>query len=707
MGRYMRHPCKRVVLVICWVGLLLCGSWLPFVGKMPTASAHAFVIGSTPIDGSTVNKAPSVVRILFDAPIASISYAHVYAFPANGPASGLLVNASASAINAQNPRELDAPLLPPNQLPLGGYEVRWSALSLTDGHTTSGLIGFNIGASSIGAAGVPLLGPSTSNYFPQFSLQGALATAWDWLVLLALVFWVGILITEYGILPRASSTALLARTRKQATSFQLFCLAALLCGEAINLVLRTTTFTSAADNGGLHLTTLSQIVLHTTYGWLWLARVTLLTLALLLLAWTIYRHRQSPGSPPGSALSKSSLRLKQLRQQARADTTQEPFVRPASSPQPARSQARVTDAIGTSLPAQTKASRPSEATTPVEAHAPATWRMLVDCALAGLVMLSLALSNEITQLATLPASAGLLTWLGLIAQGIWFGCLAYLGLVIVPLLSHVEPDRYSENLAHLLKNALPWLLPAIGVLLVSELFLSEATIHTPMQFLNDAYGRSLFVRDALLLLMLLVTSYTLFFLLPRLQRQAVLLPVVNADLPAPRARKVALERTARAIRQALRTLVSLAAAALLCLALMNFFAPPVVFPNIDYGALVNAANTTTQPATSSSQTQQVGGLKVTLQVVPARAGATNTVLLTLSDIQGKTVSNAVVKLSVNMQIMDMGTSSVTLPGGSPVYTASFTPDKAFAMAGPWVVQIEVNRPGQQTVHFTFQVLIAT
>ena len=700
----MRQRCKRVFLALCWTGLLLLGSWLPFAGRIPAASAHAFVIGSDPIDGSTVKKTPLMVRIFFDGPVASASYAHVYAFPPNAPDGGLLVNAGSSTINAQNPRELDTPLLPPDKLPMGGYEVRWSALSLTDGHTTSGLIGFNLGASSTGVSGVPLLGPSTSNYFPQFSLQGALATAWDWLVLLALFFWAGILVTEYWILPRTASTTLLIHTRKQATSFQLFCLAALLSGEVINLILRTTTFTATTDNGGFHLTMLSQVVLHTAYGWLWLVRVALLALALLLLGWSIYQRRRSQGDSTAPALSRSGQHLKQLRQQARVDTSQ--ISRPAPSPLPARTQARVTDAIGSSRPTQSKVSRPGEDATPVEDHTHPTWRVIVDCTLAALVMLSLALSNEITQLAALPISATLLTWLGLLAQGIWFGCLAYLGLVIVPLLPHAEPDRYAENLAHLLKNALPWLLSAIGVLLVSELFLGETTIQTSVQLLSDPYGRSLFVREALLVLMLLVTGYTLFLLLPRLQRQAVLLPVVNADLPAPRARKVALERTARAIKQSLRILVSLAAGTLLCLALMNFFAPPVVFPNVDYTALLNAANASGQsPATSSSQTQQVGDLKATLQVAPARPGVINTVLLTLSDTQGKTISNASVKLSINMQIMDMGTSNATMTGGSLVYTASFAPNQAFSMAGPWFVQVEVDRPGKQAVHLTFQVIV--
>ncbi|MGH2480994.1 MAG: copper resistance CopC family protein, partial [Ktedonobacteraceae bacterium] len=277
------------------------GSWLPFVGHIPTAEAHAFVIGSDPIDGSTISKAPAVVWIFFDAPIASNSQAKVYTFPPGGPASGLLVNAGQSSINAHNSRELDTALLPASKLPLGGYEVRWSALSLTDGHTTGGLIGFNLGQSSLGVSGVPLLGPSTSNYVPQLSLQGILAVAWDWLVLLALFFWIGILVSEYFIIPRAAPAHFLTQTRKRSASLQVLCLAALLAGEVINLVLRATTFTSTVGNNGISLDMLNWFALHTTYGWLWLVRVGLLALALLLLGWHMYRQRQFQENQAGPA----------------------------------------------------------------------------------------------------------------------------------------------------------------------------------------------------------------------------------------------------------------------------------------------------------------------------------------------------------------------------------------------------------------------
>lgn len=697
------------ISAIFLASLLLVGSWWPLAGPVHVASAHTFVIGSDPVDGSTVNKAPAVMRIYFDAPIASASRASVYAFAPGGPTDGLLVNAAPSHVNASNPRELDTPLLPASKLPQGGYEVRWTALSLTDGHTTSGLIGFNLGQSNTGASGIPLLGPSTSNYFPQLSLMGALSIAWDWLVLLALFFWAGILLTDYFIVPRSAPVAWLEQTRKRSLSLQALCLATLLTGEGINLALHATAFTSKLGDNGISLDALSQLMLYTSYGRFWLARVGLLALALLFL-WRknhLQRAFQDDAPMPALYAGRASKRFSQLRQQARQGVAPEVPARPAPTPLPTRSQARVTGAVATSVPARSATAGQPRITRDLEVpiHTPATRRVGGELALVGLVMLTLACSNEIVQLAPLPMSAGVLTWLGLAAQGIWFGCVAYAGLALLPLLPGADPDHHAETLLRTLKRVRPWLLSALGVLLVSDLFLGEATIQVPEQLLNDPYGRAFLVQLLLLLLMLIFTVYALFFLLPRLQRQTVLLPVVDAELPARRARKFALERTEHTILRALHALTGLAAATLICVAVMNFFAPPVVFPNVDYSALANSTPATSNPA-PASQTQQAGDLTATLQVLPARVGVTNIVLLTLRDAQGKTVTGATVKLSTNMTIMDMGEASATAQSGPSAYIATFDAPQAFTMAGPWSIRVEIDRPGRPPAHLTFQVMVA-
>lgn len=708
-----RHYIRIFALAFLCAILLQIAGWSSFIGHTPTASAYAFVIGSDPIDGSTISKPPAMVRIYFDAPLAAASQASVYAFAPSTPANGLLVNAGQSVINAHNSQELDIPLIPASKLPQGGYEVKWTALSLTDGRTSSGLIGFNLGTSNTGAVGTPTLGPSTSNYFPQFDLQSALAVAWDWLVLLALLFWIGILFTDYIVIPRTLPAAFLTQARKHSRTLRAICLVGLLVGEVINLILRTTSFTQTLGNNGVSLDAMTQFALNTNYGRLWLVRAVLLAVTLLFLWGSGYRQSQLRGTSTVSVTRRSSKRFRQLRQQARVESIPEPAAAPATpAPNLPRSQARVTGAVATNVsPARGTTSALPRITAQFEqeetsVHEPSHWQAAGWLALAGLVTLTVVLSNEIIRLAPLPFSAGVFSWLSLAAQATWFGSIAYLGATLLPLLPATDPDHHAETLVNILKRATPLLLISIGVLLISELFLNEATIHAPEQLLNDPYGRALLVRDSLLLLTLIFTCYLLFFLLPRLQRQTVLLPVVNAEMPARRARRFALEKTERTIRRALHTLTGLAVVTLICLALMNFFAPPVVFPNVDYAALVNQSSTSGTPAQPVSQTQTANGVTATLQVSPARAGATNTVTLTLNDAQGKPVTNATVKLSINMQIMDMGTANATINGGSATYTATFSANQAFSMSGAWTVQVEIGRPAQQAIHLTFQVLAA-
>src|SRR5437660_6061550 len=127
---------RRVATVI--LACLL--SILAYVGstaveRVPVAFAHAYVIGSDPVDGSTINTLPMVMRIFFNAPISPLSRAHVYSVQ-----DGHLVDVSAtpSAIAQNNPRELDTPIKTPAAQPQGSYEVMWTAASNDDGHTSYG-----------------------------------------------------------------------------------------------------------------------------------------------------------------------------------------------------------------------------------------------------------------------------------------------------------------------------------------------------------------------------------------------------------------------------------------------------------------------------------------------------------------------------------------------------------------------------------------
>jgi putative copper export protein len=324
--------------------------------------------------------------------------------------------------------------------------------------------------------------------------------------------------------------------------------------------------------------------------------------------------------------------------------------------------------------------------------------------IAALILLTLALSGDAAQLAQPHITAIVLDSLYLAAQCIWFGGIAYLGYVLLPLLPSIEPDHHGERLAIMLRRYTPLTLGTLGVLLVSLLFLSEASISNVQQLITDPYGRSLLVKILLIVGMLIFTGYALFFLRPKLTRQAALLPVVDTELPIKRARQTALLQTERSLKQTMRASSWLGAGVLLCAALMAFFAPPIVFPTINYSA---STSSTTAPASGQNlQTEQIGGLSVTLVILPGRADYVNTVILTIDDSSGNPVTNAQVQISTNMEIMNMGDFHKIVSGGNPTYVATFAQDTAFSMSGLWDIVVKISRPNVAPVQGTFQVMLS-
>jgi putative copper export protein len=334
-----------------------------------------------------------------------------------------------------------------------------------------------------------------------------------------------------------------------------------------------------------------------------------------------------------------------------------------------------------------------------------TWLTIVWFVLAGLILLTIALTSDAAQLAQPHASAVVLDWLYLAAQSMWFGALTYLGYVLLPLLQIVEPHHYAGTCASLLRRLTTPALGTFSVLLVSGLFLSESSLSSIQQLLTDPYGRALLVKIVLIVLMLMFSVYGLLAIRPKLARQTALLRVVDVELPARRARQSALERTVERLGQTLKLQSWMGVGALLCAALMAFYAPPIVFPANSYVVSTSAASPSA--AAINAQTQKVGNLSVTLEVLPGRVDYANTVVVTIDDNQGNPVTDAQVQLSTNMELMDMGTAHATVKGGNPTYIATFNKDAAFSMFGAWDITVRIQRPNQAVVQAVFKVTLTT
>lgn len=339
----------------------------------------------------------------------------------------------------------------------------------------AGRIILSIGQSILLGSARLLQAQSTA--FFTLNSSSVLAVAWEWLVLLALAFWIGMLVCEgvtlHGI---ARASSLLARAQRRTRPLHWLCLAALFVGSIVALILWAAQLTAAPD-----LSTVGHILLTSTYGTLWLARVGLIILAAGL-----------------------SLLMRRTRRAA---------------------------AI--------------------------SWLLL-----AGLILLTLTYASDI--------SATMLVWFSRAAQLIWFGIFCYLAYILLPLLRVIEPDRHAETLIEILRRLYPLLLIVAGILIVSNIYESESFPGVIAQFAASAQGQIELIQWLLIAVMLAIGGYALFALRPRVVRQAALLPVVDAELPARRARQSALEQTARALRRASMLAAATGALVLLCSALLTF-----------------------------------------------------------------------------------------------------------------------------------------
>lgn len=629
----------------------------------PAAQAHAYVIGSDPVDGSTIGKVPSEVHVFFNAPISSISSAHIYSIQ-----QGSLVDVSTgtSRVSASNSQELITLIKTPDTQPEGSYEVIWTAVASNDGNTTYGIIGFDVGFSGTGVDGTTILGPTSSNNLEgihKLDTTAILSIIWEWLTFAALTFWIGLLVIEQLVLTGGRGSSIFAQARKRTYALEWMCLLVLLCGEVISLILRMVRLAQALPD--LNIPLLFRIIPDTTYGSLWLLRILLIATAMVFLYLT-HRHKAAPVAEPEPEPITNFERL----------STQDVIT---ASPHETRSLAEKKQA--------------ATAEPPQRRHT-AIW-----LALASLIALTFVFTSSVVQVLNPYMSAVVFDWLHLLAQGIWLGGFTYLAYVLLPLLSGAEFEYNTETLTFLLRRLTPILMAGMAIQLVSGLFLNEASISDAQQLINDPFGRTLLIQIVLTIFIAGLSIYALYMIRPKLTHQALLLPVVKAELPARRTRQSEISSTRRLLKLAATTLAVCGAIILLCSALKSFFAPPIDFPNIKYN------NQAPRNTTINAQTRQIGDLTVTLQVLPGRIGYEHTVIVLITDNKGKPVSNAQVNLVANMQLMNMGEGRASIQQGNPVYIATFDKRAAFNMAGLWNIKVEIQRPGQKMLTDTFKITL--
>lgn len=401
-------------------------------------------------------------------------------------------------------------------------------------------------------------GASPLTQLPMLDIQAILRVAWDWLTLAVLLFWLGILITERLIITRMEQgIVLLAVTEKQSRSLQWLSLSAVLIGECVSLILHFTRYLQ-----DMHSTFLpglvGQFITTTFYSQLWCVRAILLLVALALLYLTNHPQTQ-PAQEQREQRQTSREQSITIVRRIVTDAVTTPS-----------SQTRITRDF-TLSPMSTGTTGPLKAVQP-EPIVPVTKRTLnlLWFVLAAAILLTLALSNSAVAIAPLHISAVVMTWLYLAALSSWFGGLAYTVYILLPV---VRRENLAEQLIAFLRRLSDFVLVAIAIIFVSGIFLSEATLPNIHQLLTTPYGRILLVTIILTVLLSLFSLYILFMFRTRLARQALLLPVVGAELPARRTRLSALEQTELHLKYAIEVVLIGIVIVLFCLSLMAFYIP--------------------------------------------------------------------------------------------------------------------------------------
>ena len=266
MGIRMVWNKQRLILVVGLCGL---AAWVSLFGILHIATAHAYPVKSEPADGDVLAALPQTVTIWFDEQPAAPPQSEISVFDANFNQ----VDSKDSHLAPQDDRQLIVDL-PPN-LPAGTYTVRWSSLSATDGHATTGAFVFAVGGPIDNA--VASAAAAQASAMPIDPVQALVA----WLNVLVLTTLAGAILIGLLVLRPAVSAEHFPTTRLQWLIYAIAILA--IIGAIGDLFVRQT---QSYDLGTVLQDKLwLQALLTTRYGALWWLRFGMIT---GLLAWTAF-----------------------------------------------------------------------------------------------------------------------------------------------------------------------------------------------------------------------------------------------------------------------------------------------------------------------------------------------------------------------------------------------------------------------------------
>jgi uncharacterized membrane protein len=655
------------------------------------------------------------------------------------------VDARDSHVSTSDPTEMAVGL---QLLRPGAYVVVWRTQSAVDGHVTGGSFLFRIANADGSVPPVPATLPSGN--VPGAAGFGSSAQTVDgptllqafsdWMALLFALFWVGGVIWEVWALPerRAPNAVVALGARLGARRFQRlapYALAGALIAD-LGVALALTAEVAGSWRGVFDGQYWQATLLSGSFAVYWWMRQVVLAVALALAALAVRNSRREAATtdPQSAALTTPSEPIDAL-----TDITDEPI--------PSWAHAAL----------ETLRQTPRLPMRFVRGWLDLTPLRQAEVALCALLLFAFAMSGHAA--ATPPSERGYAVSVDLahlIFAATWLGGLLYISVVLIPA-ARALPERLQ---AILLACGAPEF-GAIAIVSATALALTgslnaDVRLTSLAQFATTAYGRTLFVKIELFLIMVAISAFHAFWLRPRLTRslarastaQATALravagvgaqraaqavadsvesPLVEAPaddetLPSPAnptnsadiARAAqnghsphpggsaggAVSDETRRLRARmqdwLRREALLGVGVLLCVALLALFA----------GTLTpTQASAPISGGGAFKQTHTVGGAALTLQVNPAKFGQ-NTFTVTLADAQGKPMTGAAVLLLIQNLNMDMGQQSLQLQPVGASQPGVYSGQGDLTMAGNWSLEVKALPPGSKTFLTTTFTLVA-
>ncbi len=543
---------------------------------------------------------------------------------------------------------LDDPLslvisLTPN-LPKGTYVVAWVTQSKVDGHVVRGTVPFGVGVG-VSSADVAAQGPAQGPVS-----GGPVEMVLRWLILLsaaALVGSFGFWIAQDGALRSLGpgSRALVWQARLASGALLTFGLA-----NVALIDIQTTVSANVSPFAALG-TPLARELTGTQYGGVWIIRMILVA----FLAIVLWAHR-----PGGSAAKLGSGHW--------------------NGTNPGEGQAKH-ESPGP-FPGLSKVKLP---------YRPASATLLWNClglvdggALLATITLTShsAAATTTTRLGALPVGIAL-DWLHLLLASIWLGGLLQLGILLTDLGKLAQPVGRARVLAGLVRRFST--LAGVALVVTGATGLGEALIHvgTLANLLGSGYGQALLAKTLLLAPVLALAAVNHWFFRPGLAR------IAGSTIPA-------------VVRQTFELLGSLrwtVQAESLCL--VGVLGAVGVMTSLSPAQQLSAAAT----GGPLALTAPADDLTVSLSLSPGTPGP-NRYDVSVRGADGRPAAG-VARVTTRLTFLDsdLGVAEAILqPGNDGRWTGQ---GQELAVAGRWLAEVLVRRPGRDDARATFGFSIAT